>query len=72
MLPYGNDAKIAKIRNLWTFWLVIQRMNHLFKIGHKAFFLSDFKKMAYFAISASFLYGNLKCLRDYFELIQST
>ena len=34
---YRNDARIAKICNLWTFWLVIQLMNHLFKIRHKAF-----------------------------------
>ncbi len=26
-LPYRNDARIAKICNLWTFWLVIQLMN---------------------------------------------
>ncbi len=33
-LPHRNDAKIAKICFLWTFWLVIQLINHL---------LSDFK-----------------------------
>ncbi len=27
-LPHRNDAKIAKILNLWTFWPI----NHLFKI----------------------------------------
>ncbi len=36
-LPYRNDAKIAKICHLWTLWLVIQLMNHLFKIRQKAF-----------------------------------
>ncbi len=36
-LPYRSDARIAKLCNLWTFWLVIQLMNHLFKIRHKAF-----------------------------------
>ncbi len=39
-LPHTNDAKIAKICNLWTFWLVIQVKNHLwhlFKIQKKAF-----------------------------------
>ena len=36
-LPHRNDAKIAKICNLWTFWLVIQQINHLFKIRQKAF-----------------------------------
>ncbi len=45
-LPYRNDAKIAQICNLWTLWLVIQLINHLFKIRQKAYFL-DFEKMAY-------------------------
>ncbi len=36
-LPYRNDAKIAEICNLWTFWPVIQPISHLFKIGQKAF-----------------------------------
>ena len=33
-LPYRNDAKIAEICNLWTFWPVnvIQPISHLFKI----------------------------------------
>ncbi len=31
-LPYRNDAKIAEISNLWTFWHVIQPISHLFKI----------------------------------------
>ncbi len=34
--PQRNDAKMAKICNLWTFWLVIQLINHLFKIQKKA------------------------------------
>ncbi len=29
---YRNDAKIAKNRNLWTFWPVIRPINHLLKI----------------------------------------
>ncbi len=40
-LPHRNDAKIAKICNLWTFWLVIQLINHLFKIRQKAFLPND-------------------------------
>ncbi len=32
-----NDAKIANICNLWTFWLLIQLVNHLFKFQKKAF-----------------------------------
>ena len=36
-LPYRNDAKITKICNLWTFELVIQLIDHLFKIRQKAF-----------------------------------
>ena len=43
-LPYRNDAEIAKFCNLWTFLPVIQSIRDLFEI----------------AISASFLYGNLK------------
>ncbi len=35
-LPHRNDAKIAKIHNLWTFWPVIRPINHLFKIRQKA------------------------------------
>ncbi len=31
-LPYRNDAEIAKFCDLWTFWPVIQLINHLFKI----------------------------------------
>ncbi len=30
-IPNNNDAKIAKISNLWTFWPVIQLINHFFK-----------------------------------------
>ncbi len=30
-------AKIAKFCNIWTFWPVIQLINHLFKIWQKAF-----------------------------------
>ena len=45
-LPHRNDAKIAKIRNLWTFWPVIQPINHLFKIRQKGLFL-DSKKTVY-------------------------
>ncbi len=30
-------SKIAKICILWTFWPVIQLINHLFKIGQNAF-----------------------------------
>ncbi len=37
-LPYRNDAKIAKICNLWTFWPVIPLINHLFKIRQKSLF----------------------------------
>ncbi len=36
-LPHRNDAKIAKFCNLWTFWIVIQLINHLFKIQKNAF-----------------------------------
>ncbi len=36
-LPHRNDAKITKICNLWTFWHVIQLIEHLFKIQKKAF-----------------------------------
>ena len=36
-LPHRNDAEMAKICNLWTFWLVFQLINHLFKIRQKAF-----------------------------------
>ncbi len=36
-LPHRNDAEIAKICNLWTFWLAIQLIFHLFKIHKKAF-----------------------------------
>ncbi len=36
-IPDSYDAKIAKICNLWTFWPVIQPINHLFKIRQKAF-----------------------------------
>ncbi len=36
-LPHRNDAKIAKICNLWTFWLVGQLIDHLFKIQKKVF-----------------------------------
>ena len=36
-LPHRNDAKIAKICILWTFCLVIQLINHLFKIQKKVF-----------------------------------
>ncbi len=35
-VPHRNDAKIAKICNLW-FWTVIQLIYHLFKIQKKAF-----------------------------------
>ncbi len=50
-LPHRNDAKIAKVCNIWTFWLVIQLIHRLFKIRQKAFLqkglLSDFEKMVY-------------------------
>ncbi len=36
-LPHMNDAKIAKMCNIWTFWLVIQLINRLFRIQKKAF-----------------------------------
>ena len=37
-IPDGyDDAKIAKICNLWTLWPVIQLINHLFKIRQKTF-----------------------------------
>ncbi len=36
-LPHRNDAKIAKIHKLWTFWPVIRPIHHLFKIWRKAF-----------------------------------
>ncbi len=39
-------SKIAKICNFWTFRLVIQVIEQLFKIRQKAF-LSDFEKMVY-------------------------
>ena len=31
-IPDSYDAKIAKICNFWTFWPVIQPINHLFNI----------------------------------------
>ena len=31
------EAKIAKICNFWTFWPVVQLIEHLFKIRQKAF-----------------------------------
>ncbi len=34
---HRNDAKLAKICNLWTFCLVIQLINHLFIIQQTAF-----------------------------------
>ena len=37
-LPHRNDTKIAKICILWTFWLVIQLIYHLFQIQKKALF----------------------------------
>ncbi len=36
-LPYRNNAKIAEICNLWTFWSAIQPISHLFKIWQKVF-----------------------------------
>ena len=36
-IPDTYEAKIAKIRNFWTFSLVIWRITHLFKIQEKAF-----------------------------------
>ncbi len=36
-LPCRNEAEIAKFCNLWTFWPVIQLINHLFKIRQKTF-----------------------------------
>ncbi len=36
-LPHRNDAKIGKICILWTFWLAIYLINHLFKIQKRAF-----------------------------------
>ncbi len=53
------EAKTAKIFNFWTFWHVIQLMNHLIKNPQetvcptlygplvKKVFLSDFEKMVY-------------------------
>ena len=35
-LPHRNDATIAKFCSLWTFWLVIQLINSLFRIQKKA------------------------------------
>ncbi len=37
-IPDSYDAKIAKICNLWTLWLVIQLINHLLKIRQKSIF----------------------------------
>ncbi len=34
-IPDSYDAKIAKICNFWTFWPVIQLINHLFKCYFK-------------------------------------
>ena len=34
-LPHRNDAEISKICHLWTFWLVIQLINDLYKIRQK-------------------------------------
>ena len=36
-IPDSYDAKIAIICNFWTFWPVIQLINHLFKIRQKTF-----------------------------------
>ncbi len=36
--PLGKTAKISK---LWTFWPVIQVINHLFKIRQKAGLLAE-------------------------------
>ncbi len=36
-LPHRNNAGIAKICNLWPFWLVIQLINNPFKIWQEAF-----------------------------------
>ncbi len=32
-IPDSYDAKIAKISNLWTFWPLIQVINHLYIYG---------------------------------------
>ena len=37
-IPDSYDAKITKKCNLWTFWPVIQLINHLFKIWQKGLF----------------------------------
>ncbi len=63
-LPHRNDAKMAKICNLWTFWPLIQLINHLFKKAFfrilKRWFISlitghNGQKLQIFAIFASFL-----------------
>ncbi len=76
-LPHRNDAEIAKICNLWTFWLVIQPISRLFRIRKKAFcrilkrwFIcritdQNVQRLRIFVILASFLWGNLKHLNDF-------
>ena len=52
-IPDSYDAKIAKIRNFWTFWPVIQLIKRSYfslftsKEHWAKGFLSDFEKMVY-------------------------
>ena len=48
-LPHRNDAKIAIIRNLWTFWPVVSWITS-----------QNVQSLEIFDILASFLWGNLK------------
>ena len=64
-LPHRNDAKIAKICNLRTFWLVIHLINHLFCPILNRWFIGwitsqDVQRLQIFAILDAFLWGNLK------------
>ncbi len=65
-LPYWNDAEIAKFCNLWMFWPVIQLINHLFKIRQKIPYWLNYRPKR--PKVASFLYGNLKMLSNWFVL----
>ena len=55
------EVKIAKICNFWTFWPVLQLINHLFKIRQKALITGlNVQKMQNFAIFASYLASIVK------------
>ncbi len=64
-LPHRNDAKIAKICNLWAFSAVSQSGVHTGSAPLKRWLIDritgqNVQRLRIFAILASFLWGNLK------------